>query len=128
MLFQSSSELPGDLKLDQQEFNEKHAMDNIVTSLNLWSRKLFDEQLLEEKYFSSYQDALIATKGLLSALQKGEVHNFADMAVGTIITVAAVCVRDVLLELSYEDKKVVLRNHPRINIHARRQYEWDSCT
>nr|MBG3153183.1 hypothetical protein [Proteus mirabilis] len=105
VLFQSSSELPEDLKLDQQEFNEKHAMDNTVTSLNLWGRKLFDEQLLEEKYFSSYQDALIATKGLLSALQKGEVHNFADMAIGTITTVAAVCVRDVLLELSYENKK-----------------------
>ncbi|EGR4195357.1 hypothetical protein DDN46_13880 [Vibrio cholerae] len=105
VLFQSSSELPEDLKLDQQEFNEKHAMDNTVTSLNLWGRKLFDEKLLEEKYFSSYQDALIATKGLLSALQKGEIHNFADMAVGTITTVAAVCVRDVLLELSDEDKK-----------------------
>lgn len=105
VLFKSSSVLPEDLKLDQQEFNEKHAMDNTVTSLKLWGRKLFDEKLLEEKYFSSYQDALIATKGLLSAFQKGEIHNFSDMIVGTITTVAAVCVRDVLLELSEEDKK-----------------------
>lgn len=105
VLFQSSSELPEDLKQDQQEFNEKHAFDNTVISLNLWCRKLFDEKLLEEKYFSSYQDALIATKGLLNTLQRGEIHNFADMAVGTITTIAAVCVRDVLLELSDEDKK-----------------------
>lgn len=104
VFFQSSSELPEDLKQDQQELKEKHAMDKIITSLNLWSRKLFDEQLLEEKYFSSYQDALIATKELAYALQKGEIHNFADMAVGTIATVAAVCVRDVLLKLSHEDK------------------------
>lgn len=105
VLLQSSSELPEDLKQDQLEFNEKHAMGNTVTSLNLWGRKIFEEKLLEEKYFSSYQDALIATKGLLNALQKGEIHNFADMAIGTITTIAAVCVRDALLDLSDEDKK-----------------------
>lgn len=105
ILLQSSSELPEDLKQDQQEFNEKHAIDNTVTSLNLWGRKLFKDKLLEEKYFSSYQDALIAAKGLLNALQKGEIHNFADMAIGTITTVAAVCVRDALLDLSDEDKE-----------------------
>lgn len=105
ILLQSSSDLPADLKQDQQEFNEKHAIDNTVTSLNLWGRKLFEEKLLEEKYFSSYQDALIAAKELLNSLQKGEIHNFADMAVGTITTVAAVCVRDDLLNLSDGDKE-----------------------
>ncbi|EHH2512332.1 hypothetical protein ABV436_002824 [Vibrio parahaemolyticus] len=105
ILLQSSSELPADLKQDQQEFNEKNAIDSIVISLNLWGRKLFEDKLLEEKYFSSYQDALIAAKELLNSLQKGEIHNFADMAVGTITTVAAVCVRDVLLNLSDEDKE-----------------------
>ncbi|EOW9186989.1 hypothetical protein ACN1SV_001565 [Vibrio cholerae] len=105
ILLQSSSELPADLKQDQQEFNEKHAIDNTVTSLYLWGRKLFEDKLLEEKYFSSYQDALIAAKELLNSLQKGEIHNFADMAVGTITTVAAVCVRDDLLNLSDGDKE-----------------------
>lgn len=105
VLLQSSSELPEDLKQDQQEFNEKHAIDNTVTSLKLWGKKLFEDKLLEEKYFSSYQDALIATKGLLNALQEGEIKNFADMAIGTITTVAAVCVRDALLDLSDEDKE-----------------------
>ena len=46
VFFQSSSELPEDLKQDQQGLKEKHAMDKIITSLNLWGRKLFDEQLL----------------------------------------------------------------------------------
>lgn len=105
ILLQSSSDLPADLKQDQQEFNEKHAINNTITSLNLWGRKLFEEKLLEEKYFSSYQDALIAAKELLNSLQRGEIHNFADMAFGTITTVAAVCVRDVLLNLSYENRE-----------------------
>jgi hypothetical protein len=105
ILLQSSSDLPEDLKQDQQEFNEKHAIDNTVTSLNLWGRKLLEEKLLEEKYFSSYQDAIIAAKELLISFQKGEIHNFADMAVGTITTVAAVCVRDDLLNLSDGDKE-----------------------
>ncbi|PVZ70587.1 hypothetical protein [Pelagibaculum spongiae] len=105
VLLQSSSELPADLKQDQQEFNEKHAIDNTLTSLNLWGRKLFEEKLLEEKYFSSYSDALIAAKEILKALQKNEIHNFANMAVGTITTVAAVCIRDDLLNLSDENKE-----------------------
>ncbi|WP_276972972.1 hypothetical protein [Tatumella ptyseos] len=105
LLLQSSSELPEDLKQDQQEFNEKHAIDNTITSLNLWGRKLFKEKLLEEKYFSSYQEALIAAKELLNAFQKGEIYNFSYMAVGTITTVAAVCVRDALLDLSDNDQK-----------------------
>ncbi|MUK48769.1 hypothetical protein [Aliivibrio fischeri] len=100
ILLKSSSDLPEDLKQDQQEFNEKHAIDNTVTSLNLWGRKL-----LEEKYFSSYQDAIIAAKELLISFQKGEIHSFADMTVGTITTVAAVCVRDDLLNLSDGDKE-----------------------
>jgi hypothetical protein len=105
ILFQSSSELPADLKKDQKEFNEKHAIDNTVTSLKLWARKLFEDKLFEDKYFSSYQNALIAAKKILNALQNNEIHNFAEMAVGTITTVAAVCVRDDLLNLSDEDKE-----------------------
>ena len=105
ILLKSSSELPADLKQDQQEFNEKHAIDNTVTSLKLWGQKLFEDDILEEKYFTSYQDALIAARELLDSLQKGEIHNFADMAVGTITTVAAVCVRDELLNLTDVDKE-----------------------
>lgn len=105
VLIKSSSELPADLKQDQQEFNEIHATDNVVTSLNLWGRKLFEDGLFEDKYFSSYSDALIAAKDLLESLQKNEIHNFADMAIGTITTAAAVCVRDELLNLSDEDKE-----------------------
>ncbi|WP_197739557.1 hypothetical protein [Vibrio taketomensis] len=48
ILLQSSSELPADLKQDQQEFYEQYAIGNTVTSLKLWGRKLFEEKLLEE--------------------------------------------------------------------------------
>lgn len=109
ILLQSSTELPVDLKQEQQEFNQKHAVDNTVTTLNLWGRKIFEEKLFEEKYFSSYSDALIAAKGLLISLQKGTVHNFADMAVATITTVAAVCIRDDFLNLSDDDKEWCFR-------------------
>ena len=105
ILLQSSYELPADLKQDQQEFNEKHAIDNTVTSLNLWARKLFEEKSFKKEYFASYQDALTTAKKLLGSLQNNEIHNFADMAVGTITTVAAVCVRDDIFNLSDENKE-----------------------
>lgn len=104
ILLQSSSELPADLKQDQQEFNEKHAIDNTVTSLHFWARKLFEEKTFKKEYFASYQDALTAAKKLLSALQNNEIHNFVDMAVGTITTVAAVCIRDDMPSLNDENK------------------------
>lgn len=104
ILLQSSSELPEDLKQDQQEFNQKHEIDSTVTSLHLWGQKLFKDNVFEEKYFSTYQDALVAAKELLISFQKGEISNFADMAVGTITTVAAACIRDDLYNLCDEDK------------------------
>jgi hypothetical protein len=62
ILLQSSSELPADLKQDQQEFNEKNAINNVVRSLNLWIRRLFEEKSFENKYFSSYEKTLIVGK------------------------------------------------------------------
>jgi hypothetical protein len=105
VLLQSASELPEDLKKDQQEFNEKHETDNKVTTLKLWSRKLFEDRVFESKYFASYADAMLAAKELLKSLQNNEIHHFADMAIGTITTVAAVCVRDELLNLSKADQE-----------------------
>lgn len=105
VLLQSSTELPEDLKQDQQEFNKRHAVDNSVTSLHLWSRKLFEEKLFKEEYFASYQDALNTAKNLLDSLQNNKIPNFAEMAVGTITTVAAVCIRDDLYNLSDENKE-----------------------
>ncbi len=105
ILFQTSAKLPEDLRQDQQEFNEKRAVDDTLTKLNLWGEKLFEENLIDEKYFSSYQDAMITAKSLLNSLQNGEIGTFGDMAIGTITTVAAVCVRDVLFNLSDEDRE-----------------------
>lgn len=105
VLLQSSSELPEDLMKEQQEFNKKHAIDNSVTTLNLWGRKIFEEQVFEDKYFDSYSSALLAAQELLQSLQKNEVGNFADMAIGTITVVAAACVRDALEDLCEQEKE-----------------------
>jgi len=105
VLLQNSSELPDDLKQDQQEFNKNHSVDSSVTSLNLWARELFEKKLFKEEYFASYKDALNTAKELLEALQNNNIPNFADMAIGTITTVAAVCIRDDIANLSDNDKQ-----------------------
>ncbi|WDD99605.1 hypothetical protein [Thalassomonas actiniarum] len=109
VLLQNVSELPTDLKKEQQEFNEKHEADNTVTSLHLWAKKLFEDKLFKKEYIASYGDALTSAKELLCSLQKSEIHNFSEMAIGTITTVAAVCVRDDLINLSDENKEWCLK-------------------
>ncbi len=103
ILLRSSSELPEDLKQDQQEFNDRHAIDNSVTTLNLWARKLFEEQQFNKEYFSSYDDALSAAKELLDAYKNNRIPNFSEMTVGAITTVAAVCIRNDFNNLSDEN-------------------------
>ncbi|TPV56845.1 hypothetical protein FJ444_13885 [Aestuariibacter sp. GS-14] len=105
VLLQSSTELPEDLMKEQQAYNKKHAIDNSVITLNLWGRKIFEEQVFEDKYFDSYSSALLAAQELLQSLQKNEVGNFAEMAVGTITIVAAACVRDAFEELCVQEKE-----------------------
>jgi hypothetical protein len=105
ILFQSNPDLPEDIKQIQSEYNSKHIHDNSVTKLHLWARKLFEENIQNEEYFSSYEEALEAAKNILIALQNNEIYTFSDMAVGTIAFTAAVCVRDVLGDLSSEDKE-----------------------
>jgi hypothetical protein len=61
-LLQSSSELPADLKQDQQEFNEKHAINNVVRRLNLWIRRLFEEK------------SLIVAKELLTSIKRMKLY------------------------------------------------------
>ena len=105
VLFQSNAELPEDLKKVQNEHNSRHVHDDSVTKLHVWARKLFEEHVLQEEYFSSYEKAIGAAKDILTALQNNDVHTFSDMAIGTISTTVAACVRDVLGELSNEDKE-----------------------
>jgi hypothetical protein len=105
VLLQSSSELPEDLKQDQKEFNEKRRADDKATKLNLWSRKLIEDEVFESDYYTSYSDALSAARELLDSLHKNEIENFADMAIGTIAKVAAVCIRDSIESLNEEEQE-----------------------
>ncbi|MEY0996840.1 hypothetical protein AB7263_01320 [Providencia rettgeri] len=103
ILFESSSELPEDLKQDQQKFNERHSADSLIINLNLWARKLYEEKQFRKDSFASHKDGLEVAKKLLVDLQNKKINDFAEMTVGAITTVAAVCIRDDLENLSDEN-------------------------
>lgn len=99
---QNTSELPDDLKQDQSKFIEKFNFDNSIINLHLWSKKLFEENVYEEKYFPSYIDALDAAKKLLIDLEKGKKSDYLNLAIGTLATVAAILIRDELDNLDHQ--------------------------
>ncbi len=100
IVFKTSAELPEDLKQDQKQFKEKHIANNSIISLDLWSKKILEEKQFKSEYFTSYKDGLEAAKQLLVDLQNGKTPDFSEMAVGAITTVAAVCIRDDIENLS----------------------------
>ena len=104
ILFQTSSELPKDLKQIQNEQNAKSAQHNNIFVLHLWAEKLFNENDFKKDYFSSYNKALEAAKDLLSAFNRKELDEFSPLAILAVVKTAAVCVRDVLSDLSEEDR------------------------
>ncbi|QXB48217.1 ATP-binding protein [Acinetobacter seifertii] len=99
---QNTSELPDDLKQDQNKFIEKFNFDNSIINLHLWSKKLFEENVYEEKYFPSYTDALDAAKKLLIDLENGKKSDYLNLAIGTLATVAAILIRDKLDNLDHQ--------------------------
>ncbi|OTG82322.1 hypothetical protein [Acinetobacter sp. ANC 4648] len=103
ILFQNASELPEDLKQDQQTFIEQHDFDNAIIGLNLWARELFEKKQFKKEYFSSYEAGLEAAKQLLTDLQSNPVSNYLELAVEAIKTVAVVCIRDNIQDLSSVD-------------------------
>ncbi|MDF3124374.1 hypothetical protein [Rheinheimera sp. 1928-s] len=104
VILQSTSDLPQDLKEDQQQFYERSKADNQATKLYVWVNKLFNDGVFESNNFDSYSKALLAAKELLQSLQNNKLENFAGLAIGTITRVAAVCIRDALENLSREDQ------------------------
>lgn len=103
ILFQNTSELPEDLKQDQQTFIEQHNFDNAIIVLNLWARELFEKKQFKKEYFSSYEAGLEAAKQLLIDLQSNLVSNYLELALEAIKTVAVVCIRDNIQDLSSVD-------------------------
>ncbi|MGY8873184.1 MAG: hypothetical protein ACKVJE_22390, partial [Pseudomonadales bacterium] len=109
VIFQSKPELPDDLQQIKNEFNEKHSHDDEIVKLYLWAKEKFKDNTQSDEVFSTYSDALTTAKSLLTALKQKELQSFSDIAVGTITTTASVCVRDVLTNLSNEDKEWCLQ-------------------
>lgn len=103
ILFQNTSVLPEDLKQDQQTFIEQHDFDNAIIGLNLWARELFEKKEFKKEYFSSYEAGLESAKQLLIDLQNNRVSNHLPLAEEAIKNVAAVCIRDIIQELSSDD-------------------------
>lgn len=103
--FQNTTELPSEMRQEQRELSERLDKSNKVSALQLWSDSLFKEDIFEEKYYSTYQDALIEAKLLLESFQNREVYDLERIAVEAIATTAAVCVRDNLDSLNDEDKE-----------------------
>lgn len=103
ILFQNASVLPEDLKQYQQTFIEQHDFDNAIIGLNLWARELFEKKEFKKEYFSSYEAGLESAKQLLIDLQNNRVSNHLPLAEEAIKNVAAVCIRDIIQELSSDD-------------------------
>ncbi|XZW10853.1 hypothetical protein ACT4YX_13025 [Acinetobacter baumannii] len=103
IVFQTSSELPEDLKQEQQKVAEKSNANSSIFSLHLWAKQLFEENRFRQDYIASYKDGLEAAKQLLVDLQSKKIHDFSEMGVGTITTVAAVCIRDDFHNLDQKD-------------------------
>ncbi|QNX10371.1 hypothetical protein IC795_11115 [Acinetobacter seifertii] len=103
IVFQTSSELPEDLKQEQQKVAEKSNANSSIFSLHLWAKQLFEENQFRQDYIASYKDGLEAAKQLLADLQSKKIHDFSEMGVGTITTVAAVCIRDDFHNLDQKD-------------------------
>ena len=102
---QNLSELPPDMEQEQKELSKRLEKTNKINALSLWSDSLFKENTFKEKYYLTYQDALIEAKMLLECLQNSEVYGLERIAVEAIATTAAVCVRDILDSLNDEDKE-----------------------
>lgn len=103
IVFKNASELPEDLQQDQKAFKDQQNYDDWIFRVDLWSRELFEKKQFKKEYFSSYKDGLEAAKQLLIDLQDNRVSNHLPLAEEAIKNVAAVCIRDIIQELSSDD-------------------------
>ncbi len=102
IIFEPESIEP-DLKDIQQQTIEMMQIPNRFNALYLWSRKTFENEPLETEYYATWHEALAETKELFEELKAGAVSNLAAMYFSSIVTVAAVFVRDYSSELNKED-------------------------
>lgn len=103
--FQNTTDLPLEMRQEQRELSDRLDKSNKISALQLWSDSLFKEDVFKEKYYSTYQEALIEAKLLLESFQNHEVYGLERIAIEAIATTAAVCVRDNLDSLNDEDKE-----------------------
>jgi len=95
--------LEPDLKDIQQQTQEMMLIQNRFSALYVWSKKTFENEPLETEYYATWHEAFAETKELFEELKAGTVSNLAAMYFGSIVTAAAVFVRDYSSELNKED-------------------------
>lgn len=98
-----SKGLEPDLEEIQQKAQEEMQVTNRFSTLFVWVRKIFEYELSENDYYTTWSEALAEAKELFEALKAGAVSNLAAMYSGSIVMAAAVFVRDHSNELDEED-------------------------
>jgi hypothetical protein len=121
---------PKDLEPDlldiQQQTQEKLLIQNRFSVLYIWARKTFEHELLENESYATWREALAEAKELFEELQSGAVGNLAAMYLGSVVTAAAIFIRDYSSELNQKDvlwcaefiNQAVTANADSVNITA----------
>lgn len=106
---QTAAELPQDLKKVKADFDQQRKLDLRIHSLYVWTRKAWDNNEFDSSSYASHLDALAEARSLLLILQEDPVTEFVQMAVASIRTTAALCLRDELEKLSKDNLDWVIQ-------------------
>jgi hypothetical protein len=96
--------MEADLVEVQQKTREDMLLINRFSAMFLWAKGTFSHEFLDHNYYQTWQEALAEAKLLLEKLQNGETRRSPSMDYGSIVTAAAVFLRDHADELSEGDR------------------------
>lgn len=102
IIFEPKS-LEPDLQDIQHQAQERMQMLNRFSAMYLWASKTFKNEVLENEYYTTWQEALFEAKDISEQLQNGDAIDLATRYFGSIVIAAAVFVRDHSKELDETD-------------------------
>ena len=95
--------LEPDLLEIQQQAEENIQSAHRFSTLYVWAKKTFEREPLENDYYETWDKALAEAKELFELLQADEVSDLAKMHYGSLVTAAAIFMRDHSDKLTEED-------------------------
>jgi hypothetical protein len=95
--------LEPDLRDKQHQAQERMQILNRFSAMYLWASKTFKNEVLENEYYTTWQEALIEAKDIFEQLQNNDEVDLATSYFGSIVTAAAIFVRDHSKELDETD-------------------------